>query len=201
MKTRLFILVAATAVLLAGSDKKVVGSARGENQDLTLEVTLYLDPASVKDLIGTELGGHFMLAAVKMEPKYGKQITIDRDDFLLRTDKDGEKATPFAPTEIAGGATLVVPQRRVAGGEGSPLYLGPAPNENGPAVLKNGDSAGDRTLEKVLTERVLAEKKTDQPASGLLYFSMEKQKLKDLELTYGARGEKENQISLRFKPR
>jgi len=90
MKTRLFILVAATAVLLAGSDKKVVGSARGENQDLTLEVTLYLDPASVKDLIGTELGGHFMLAAVKMEPKYGKQITIDRDDFLLRTDKDGE---------------------------------------------------------------------------------------------------------------
>jgi len=199
MKTRLFILVAATAVLLAGSDKKVVGSARGENQDLTLEVTLYLDPASVKDLIGTELGGHFMLAAVKMEPKYGKQITIDRDDFLLRTDKDGEKATPFAPTEIAGGATLVVPQRRVAGGEGSPLYLGAAPNENGPAVLKNGDSAGDRTLEKVLTERVLAEKKTDQPASGLLYFSMEKQKLKDLELIYGARGE--NQISLRFKPR
>ena len=198
MKTRLFILLAATAVLLAGSDKKVVGSARGENQDLTLEVTLYLDPASVKDLIGTELGGHFMLAAVKMEPKYGKQITIDRDDFLLRTDKDGEKAKPFAPTEIAGGATLVVPQRRVAGGEGSPLYLGPAPNENGPAVLKNGDSAGDRTLEKVLTERVLAEKKTDQPASGLLYFSMEKQKLKDLELIYGARGE--NQISLRFKP-
>ncbi len=199
MKTRLFVLLAGTGLLVAASDKRIVGTARGENQDLILEVTLYMDPASVKDLIGNDLGGHFMLAAVKMEPKYGKEINVDRDDFVLRTDKDGEKTTPFAPTEIAGGATLVVPQRRVAGGEGSPLYLGPAPNENGPAVLKNAESAGDVTLEKVLTEKVLSEKKTGQPASGLLYFSMEKQKMKDLELTYGPRGE--NQISLRFKPR
>jgi hypothetical protein len=43
---------------------------------------------------------------------------------------------------------------------------------------------------------VLPEKKTDQPTSGLLYFPMEQQKLKDLELTYGGR---ENRISMRFK--
>jgi len=43
---------------------------------------------------------------------------------------------------------------------------------------------------------VLPEKKTEQPISGLLYFAMEKQKMKDLELTYGGR---ENRIALRFK--
>ena len=33
--------------------------------------------------------------------------------------------------------------------------------------------------------------------SGLLYFPMEKQKLKDLEMRYG--GREENRITLRFK--
>ena len=40
------------------------------------------------------------------------------------------------------------------------------------------------------------EKKIDQPVSGLLYFPMEQQKMKDLELVYGG---KENRISLKFK--
>jgi hypothetical protein len=40
------------------------------------------------------------------------------------------------------------------------------------------------------------EGKTTRPLSGLLYFAMEKQKMKELELYYGG---KENRISLRFK--
>src|SRR5436309_570595 len=122
MKGRIFALLASTALLLAGADKKIVGSSMGENQDLILHVTLYLDAASVNERVGTDLGGHFFVADVKVEPKYGKEITIDRDDFVLRTDKDGEKTTPFAPSEIAGRATLVVKQQRVGGNEGSILY-------------------------------------------------------------------------------
>ena len=38
--------------------------------------------------------------------------------------------------------------------------------------------------------------KSDKPVTGLLYIPMEKQKMKDLELTYGG---KENRITLRFK--
>ena len=60
--------------------------------------------------------------------------------------------------------------------------------------MENGNK--DNPLKKVLDAKVLPENKTDQPASGLLYFPMEQQKLKDLELTYGGR---ENRISLRFK--
>jgi len=198
MNVRFLVLLLGAAILLAASDKRIVGTARGENQDLILQVTLYLDPVSVKEVVGADLGGNYMVADVKLEPKYGKEIAIDRDDFVLRTDKDGEKTTPFAPSEIAGHATLVVPQQRVGGNEGAILYGGVAPKVNGPAVVKNTGTSTDRALEKVLEEKVLPEKKTDQPVSGLLYFSMDKQKMKDLELTYGARGE--NRVALRFKP-
>ena len=197
MNGHILALLGASALLLSAADKKIVGTAMGENQDLILHVTLYLDPTSVNQVVGADLGGHFFVADVKMEPKYGKEITVDRDDFVLRTDKDGEKATPFAPSEIAGKATLVVPQRRIGGNEGAILYGGVAPKENGPAVFKDGKGSPDSALEKTLEAKVLPEKKTDQPVSGLLYFSMEKQKLKDLELTYGPPGE--NRITLRFK--
>lgn len=198
MKVRILALMAAMALLLAGGDKKekrIVGTAMGENQDLILHVTLYLDPASVNEAVGAEVGGHMFVADVKIEPKYGKDIVVDRDDFVLRTDKDGEKTTPLAPSEIAGGPALVVPHQRIGGNEGSILYGGVAPQVNGPAVFKEG-KAGD-ALEKALAAKVLPEGKTDQPVSGLLYLPMEKQKLKNLELDYGPPGD--NRITLRFK--
>jgi hypothetical protein len=51
-------------------------------------------------------------------------------------------------------------------------------------------------LKAKLEARVLPEGKTKEPVSGLLYFPMEKQKMKDLELTYGG---KEDPIVLHFK--
>ncbi len=198
MKVRILALLAGMALLLAAGDKKekrIVGTAMGENQDLILHVTLYLDSTSVNEAIGADAGGHLFVADVKIEPKYGKDILVDRDDFVLRTDKDGEKTTPFAPSEVAGGPALVVPHQRIGGNEGSILYGGVAPKVNGPAVFKDGKSGGE--LEKALEAKVLPEGKTDQPVSGLLYLPMEKQKLKDLELDYGPPGD--NRITLRFK--
>jgi hypothetical protein len=197
MKTRVSVLALGLAVLSAGGEKRIVGAGDGENQDLRLHGKLFLDPASIKALVGSDLSGNFIVVEVKIEPKYGKEITIDRDDFVLRTDKDGDKSTPFAPSQIAGRAELVVPHHKASGGEGSPLYGGPAPNVNGNVVAKDNAGASDAALEKALNDKVLPEGKTDQPVSGLLYFSLDKQKLKDLELDYGGRGE--NRIALRFK--
>ena len=54
-----------------------------------------------------------------------------------------------------------------------------------------------RPLVATLTEKVLPEKETDQPITGLLYFPMEaKQKTKDLELIYNGPAGK---LSLRFR--
>ena len=50
---------------------------------------------------------------------------------------------------------------------------------------------------KVLNEKMMPEKKTDsEPVSGLLYFPMEKQKQKDLELIYNT---PDGKLSLRFR--
>jgi len=186
-----FLLAASS---LFGAAKKTVSEARGENLDLALTVTLYIDPAGVKDLLGADLD-HFIVAAVKVEPKSGKEVLIDRDDFQLRTDSDGEKSKPLAPGQIAGRGALIVTRAqantRLSGGSADGGYTG--------AVKATvGDAARDKEnpLEQALKTRELPQVKTGQPASGLLYFAMEKQKMKDLELVYGGR---ENRIALRFK--
>ena len=141
------------------------------------------------------------------EKKYGKEISIDRDDFVLRTDKDGEKAKPFVGSQIAGREALIVTRTEDAsnkhhpgisiGGMGGGVGTGSG-SDNGAATSKiqNAATVKENPLQKVLDDKVLVEGKTKSPLSGLLYFPMEKQKMKELELYYGG---KENRISLRFK--
>jgi hypothetical protein len=211
------------AVLLSAGPKKTSGSAHGENEDLILTVTLYTDPADIQNLLGSDLGGHYFVADVKVEPKYGKEISIDRDDFVLRTDKDGERDRPYEGSQIAGRTALVVGKTK-AGGNGAAVDStptnggqpvpagGPVPYPATGTAIGGGGATGDRDtnkatiradsgdapnpLEKTLDDKILPQIKTDKPVSGLLYFPMEKQKLKDLQLLYGS---KENRITLRFK--
>ncbi len=194
-----FVALALTAA------RKTVSTARGENEDLILTVTLYIDPADVKELIGSDLGGHYFVADVKMDPKYGKEIVIDRDDFRLKTDKDGEKARPFVASEIAGQDSLVISdegaqQRRSRGLSvglgGGGLGTGNGDSEKGTAKATMKSEDDTNPLKKLLDEKILKDGKTTEPVKGLLYFPMEKQKMKDLELAYGGR---ENRITLRFK--
>ena len=142
-----FLLAAAS---LFGAAKKTVAEAKGENLDLALTVTLYIDPASVKDLLGADLD-HFIVAAVKVEPKFGKEVLIDRDDFLLRTDLDGEKTKPMAPSQIAGRGAIIVTRTqgnspRITGGAGPGGYPGGYPPGgypgSGPPVMSPGVSGG-----------------------------------------------------------
>lgn len=205
MAPRFLLLVLLPAFLLSSPAKKVtVGSARGENEDLLLSMTLYTTPADVKEILGDDLGGHYIVAEVKVEPKYGKTISIDRDDFVLHTDVDGARTTPFAPSQIAGSEALIVTQNGakekktgimiggIGGGVGG--GGGDAPTNS---VKIQHPTGNESPLEKLLKEKILVEQKTDQPVGGLLYFPMEKQKLKNLEVRYGPT---ESRITLRFKP-
>jgi hypothetical protein len=206
MAARHWAYVLLPALLLgAPAKKQTVGTGRGENEDLILEATLYTDPSDVKELIGDDMGGHYIVAEVKVRPKYGKTVNIDRDDFVLHTDKDGEKATPFAPSQIAGREALIVTQTGAKekktsigiGGMGGGIGSGGTSDPGTTTVkVQNPATTPENPLEKVLAEKILVEKKTDQPASGLLYYPMEKQKLKELELRYGPA---ETRITVRFK--
>ena len=91
-------------------------------------------------------------------------------------------------------------------GMGGPVIVGGGAPASGGAIGNTGGVEGAQAtvhkdekpnpLQKTLEEKILPEGKTSQPVSGLLFFPMEKQKLKNLELTYGGT---ENRISMRFK--
>lgn len=207
MAARFIALALLPALLLSAPPKKVtVGSGHGENEDLILSVTLYSDPTDVKELIGDDLAGHYILAEVKIQPKYGKEINVDRDDFLLVTDKNGERTKPFAASQIAGREALIVTQTGAKeshkpsigiGGIGGGMGTGGSQDAPANSVkVQNPAAVKENPLEKVLKEKILVEKKTKEPVGGLLYFPMEKQKLKDLEIRYGPQ---EGRITLRFK--
>ena len=118
MVPRLLAIFLASALFVSGAAKKTTATARGENDDVILNVTIYTDAAAVKEALGDDLGGHYIVAQVKVEPKYTKEITIDRDDFILRTDKDGDRTKPMAPSQIAGGGGLVLTRTDGPGGAG-----------------------------------------------------------------------------------
>jgi hypothetical protein len=214
---RILALILLPALLLPAANKNSVASGRGENEDLVITATLHIDPADIKQMIGDDLGGHYMVAEIKLEPKYGKDIAVDRDDFTLRTDKDGEKATPYSGSQIAGRGALIIGQESRNEGVASPGWTGvkvpvvrnggaskkpaegekPKAGDDKPAPAPAPEEAGENPLKKMLDSKILPEGKTREPIGGLLYFPLEKQKMKDLELVYGGR---ENRIRIRFKP-
>lgn len=209
----------AIAIVLTGlwawpAGKKAVGVARGENEDLIVTATLYISPDEVKELLGNDLQGHFVVAEVKVEPKYGKEVSVARDDFVLQDLDKAEKSTPFAPSQIAGRASLVVKRAGDEDGDKKstshkPTFSGGiglagvgSPGEpsekdrNISAKMQNADEPKDEVLEKLLADKQLPEKSTDKPVTGLLYFAFEKVKLKDMQLDYGP---KPNRLVMRFK--
>ena len=212
MFSRLLVFFLAPALWLSGAAKKTTATARGENEDLILNVTIYIDPSAVKEALGDDLAGHYIVAQVKVEPKYTKEITIARDDFILRTDKDGDRTKPMAPSQIAGRGSLVLTGTRGPSGEGAersrgwsmggPIGMGGggvgagggADTSGVKATMENSDK--ENPLKKLLEAKVLPEKKIEEPVTGFLFFPMENQKMKELELLYGG---KENRIRMRFK--
>ena len=212
MVPRLLAIFLGSALLVSGAAKKTTATARGENDDVILNVTIYIDSAAVKEALGDDLGGHYIVAQVKVEPKYTKEITLDRDDFILRTDSNGERTRPMAPNQIAGKGALVLTQTKESLGQGSEprrgwsIGGGSIGAGNGSAgrggESKSGKAATmeqsdkENPLKKVLEQKMLPDGKLENPISGLLYFPLEGQKLKQLELIYGA---KETRVAIRFK--
>jgi hypothetical protein len=188
------------ATLLSGGEKKPQKSTphSGENDVLEITATAIADPESVKEVLGSDLGGHYILMDVRLVPKEGRKVTVRLDDFVLRTDKDGEKTGPFVPGQIAGKGSIVVTQE--GGGRGGfgvgPMSMGTSDISQAHTTVKSGANEKPDPILDVLKQKILPEKETEAPTSGLLYFPMEKQKLKDLELIYTTT---EGKLRLRFK--
>src|SRR5262249_49163931 len=159
--------------------------------------TLYCDKAAIQQLLGSDLGGFYVVVDVRVAPRNGEKIKVFRDDFQLRTDRDGERAKPYAPSQVAGQGALVVRRtydgggvagergRVLGGGSGGLGWGGEFGNSSSTvsnsAKVDSGAKTKDTSLIGVLNEKVLPKKETADPVSGLLFFPMEpKQKIKDL---------------------
>lgn len=210
MKILAGLLVFGLAVCAAADKEKKIPVAQASNDDLEITATLYPDRDAVKEVIGSDLGGYFTVIRVELAPKGEKPIDVNRDDFLLRSFKDGQKSGAFDPSQIAGRGALVVSRTTSGGGvtsedrgpvwggipgtDGRPGRIGgmgppavgnAAGQTEASATAKSGAGEKENPLLAVLKDKVLPEKKTTGPLSGLLYFSLEgKHKPKDLELQY-----------------
>ncbi|MBK9169771.1 MAG: hypothetical protein IPM24_20240 [Bryobacterales bacterium] len=207
------------ALLIAGAAwaaPKPPPSGSAENTLARIEATIFPGKDGVKQVAGDDLGGFYVAVQVTFTPKEEKHIRWD--DFILRTDRDGERSTPFSASQIAGGSVLVVSQRYGGGGvaaeERGPVWGGmggPMGGMGAPAggfgntgssvtneVAASSDDKGkENPLEAHLAKLMLPEGETDEPVTGYLFFTMEpKQKVKQLELLY-KKGKQ--QLSVRFK--
>lgn len=222
MSARCFALaVLAVFSLNLLAKEKNLSPGRAENSVVTLTAAAYLDRATIKQLVGSDLNGYYTVLQVTVTPKSGK-LNIQRDDFLLRTDHDGERTHPLAASEIAGRTDMVVRTVGVGDAGGGraentgPIWGGVPGTGTAPMQLPgNGGQAGNMAggtaiaskitkdtpgkedpMYAVLKGKILPEQEIEKPLTGLLIFNLEKQKLKDLELIYTTA---EGPLKLRFQ--
>ena len=196
-----------TAGLHAG--KKEADPGHAANALIDIQATAIIDRQAIKSQLGSDFDGQFTLVQITVTPKGEHPLWVHLDDFLLRSEKDGVRSTPFAPSQIAGQGGMVLHEVQISrsgplGDSGGPIWGGvpgtgtrpqQLPMGGGAAGNGAGGSAAEAKMssngkEKIdpmlatLKAKVLPEKETAKPLSGLLYFPLEKQKLKDLELDY-----------------
>jgi len=204
--------------LAFGSADKKLPLEQSSNELIEIQASV-LDKEQVRHELGTDLEG-IVVVRMKVRPLSEKAFKIDRDDIFLLQTYDGQRSTPYAPSQIAGNSTLVVGSQgtrgSMTGGRNGPAWggIGGRPSQlpgnsggmgsttvnttEATATVKNGDKREESPLLKALKEKVLPEKEVTDPVEGLLYFQVEgKWKVKDLELYYKTPGGK---LALRFRP-
>jgi hypothetical protein len=91
-------------------------TGEGQDQKIKIEAQVWLDKTEMKQTTGIDPGEGFLIVKVKVTPGKGEVINLNRDDFLLRSDKDGQRSRPLEPTQIAGSSVMVISSR--AGSQG-----------------------------------------------------------------------------------
>ncbi len=84
----------------------ILGSA--SDAKVSIEAVAYLDRGEMKNVLGEDPGEGFLIVQVKFKPAPGEKIQLDRDDFLLRSDRSGEKSRPLEAAQIAGTSVMVI---------------------------------------------------------------------------------------------
>jgi len=201
---RFWALLSIAACFALASDKR---EPVGETSDDVVDIsaTAYTTKDEIVQALGSpdaaKLAGSIIVVNVNVRPLSDKPVKLSRDDFMLISNKDGQRAEPFEPSQIAGAGTMVVSvagygqvnagRGGIWGGMGGPFgYPGGGGVGTGggatgaQAKVENKPGNADPLL-TVLQKKILPEKSVLDPISGLLYFEIVgKVKPKDLEMRY-----------------
>jgi hypothetical protein len=205
-------LFLAAAIALAVNAEKPLDPTRSEDELLVLTASAMVDKQAVVKALGQDPGMDLVVIDVKLAPRADNKVTVSLDDFTLISRKDGQRAQPLAPSQIAGSGALVVTSGGRGGGIGvmnggrGPIWGGVpgtgsrpqrvggddqggvvsgASDETKASVTNSGAKTKDNPLLNLLKEKALPLRETNAAVTGLLYFFLEgKHKLKDLELMY-----------------
>jgi len=205
------------ATCAAGGSDERYPIGRSSNDFVEISGNLLMDKDQIKqavgtDITGSQLGDNIVVVQVTVRPLGDDPVKIWLDDFLLLSDKDGQRAAPFQPSQIAGAGAIVVKdgktQKSSSMGQFGPIigmpYGGPAFGDGTSAhpsadiEVKDADATTESPLLVALRQKVLPEKSVTEPVTGLLFFEIDgKMKPKNLELFYKTPSGK---LGMRFAP-
>jgi len=165
----------------------------GENEIVALSATI-LSQEHVELEFGTGFHGSYTVLEVRLTPK-GQAMEVNLDDFILRSESDGDHSGPLAAAQIVDGGALVIkrtysPRTNAAA---DPLIAGTKVEMKDD--LSKGVSGTPEMIE-ALKKRILKEGQITEPESGLLFFPLEKKRPGSLVLSYAAPGGK---LRIQFK--
>jgi hypothetical protein len=171
--------IASAALLLCtvlpAADKKPP-QGRVEDESVSIAATI-LDAEHIRQAIGDDFNGQYTVLEVRVTPKGGMPLDVRLDNFILRSESDGDHSAPLIAGQIAGSGELVVKRKYAAkSSPGNPNLI------EGTTVEVKDAPAQDGVLE-ALKKNILVEKVTADPVSGWLFFPLEKEKPKNLVLS------------------
>jgi hypothetical protein len=170
------VLALALCPVLPAGDKKAP-QGRGEDDSVTITATL-VGIEQVRQMFGSDFDNNFTVLDVTISPKGGKPYAVQLDDFILRSESSGAHSGPLAAGQIAGAGALVV--ERVYGNRPNADSARPI---EGTKIRIQDEEKPDPALD-ALKQKILIEKTTAEPESGLLFFPLSKEKPKNLILSY-----------------
>lgn len=215
MRALVLLLLVSVGMLLA-ADKKKSEPILGQSDAVDITATVYLDREEMTQLLGAEVDKNIYIVEMKVRPKGATPVRIMLDDFILLKTDDGQRTTPFAPSQLAADAGLTLRSERIGGwaaqgngpiwggvGGGRPQRMpGMGTNQAGnttsnPETIKAkevekkpGEKAPNPLLD-LLKAKCLPEKETTDTVTGLLFFPLDgKVRLKNLMMIYKSPGGK-----------
>jgi len=209
---RFTLLLCVIGALGFAADKKPVTNEAG-NENVDISANPLVTPEEIRAALGAELPPGIIAVVVKIVPRGDAPlVSVSRDDFILLSHKDGQRSGPYSPSQIAGASVMTVTSQTRGGGglarqSNGPIWGGipgaggrprqvdggesPVVGNTGSAetittaTIKDEKTKTENPLLKLLEEKMLPDKETSDPLTGLLYFPLEgKVKMKDLKLLY-----------------